>query len=69
MSCKPRKCNNPFNYYPRGRVELNNKGDPIIYMNPNISEDYIPMIMELFGIKEVPKIHYDSSEHYKCSFD
>ena len=66
---KPRKCNKPFNYYPRGRVEFNNKGEPVIYMNPNISEEYIPEIMNLFGLKDVPKVHYDCSEHYKCAFD
>ena len=33
---KPKGCNKPYNYYPRGRVELSNKGKPIIYMNPNI---------------------------------
>ena len=53
---EPRKCNKPFNYYPRGRVELNNKGEPGVYMNPNISEEFIPTIMDIFEIKVVPKI-------------
>ena len=66
---KPRKCNKPFDYYPRGRVELNGKGNPIIYMNPNIEESFIPKIKLEFGISEEPIIHYDSSNHYRCHLD
>lgn len=39
---KPRGCNKPYNYYTRGRVDISNKGKPIIYMNPNIAEEFIP---------------------------
>ena len=35
---KPKGCNKPYNYYPRGRVDISNKGKAIIYLNPNISE-------------------------------
>lgn len=66
---RPRKCNKPFDYYPRGRVELSRKGDPIIYMNSNIDTKYIPQIMKCFGITKTPRIHIDGSNHYKCHFD
>lgn len=66
---KPRKCNKTFDYYPRGRVEFNSKGKPILYMNSNIGEKFIPQIMESFGLKEFPKVHYDGSNHYKSHFD
>ncbi len=66
---KPRKCGKPFDYYPRGRVELSVKGKPIIYLNSNIGEAYIAEIMEKFGITEEPKIHYDGSDHYKSHLD
>ncbi len=66
---KPKKCNKPFDYYPRGRVEIGNKGTPVIYMNRNIGEEYIPLIMERFGLSETPKIHYDGSDHYKSYID
>ena len=66
---KPRKCNKPFDYYPRGRVEMSNKGNPVIYMNPNIGNEYIPVIIEKFGLSEEPKVHYDGSEHYKSYID
>ena len=66
---KPRKCNKSCDYYPRGRVEISNKGKPVIYMNRNIGEEYIPMIMDRFGLSETPKIHYDGSEHYLCHLD
>ena len=66
---KPRGCNKPFDYYPRGRVEISNKGKPIVYMNYHIGEDAIESIMLAFNLKEIPKIHYDGSEHYKCYLD
>lgn len=66
---KPRGCNKPFDYYPRGRVEVSNKGKPIVYMNRNIGEDSINLIIEAFGLNEKPMIHYDGSEHYKCYLD
>lgn len=68
-SVKPKKCSKSFDYYPRGRVEISNKGRPIIYMNSNIGEEYVTKIMECFGLTEFPIIHYDGSEHYKCYLD
>ena len=49
---KPPKCNKSFDYYPRGRVEIDNKGRPVIYLNRNIDDTYISIIIEKFGIKE-----------------
>ena len=66
---RPRGCNKPFDYYPRGRVEISNKGKPIVYMNRNIGEDVIEQIMQAFDLQERPVIHYDGSEHYKCYLD
>lgn len=66
---KPKKCNKPFDYFPRGRVEIDNKGRPVIYMNRNIHENCIPVIVEKFDIEEIPRIHYDGSEHYKSELD
>ena len=66
---KPPKCNKSFDYYPRGRVEIDNKGRPVIYLNRNIDDTYIPIIVEKFGIKEEPRIHYDGSKHYESSFE
>lgn len=63
------KSNIPYNYYPRGRVEVTRNGKAIIYVNPNISETTIPEIKKEFGIREEPKIVYDYSEHYKCYLD
>ena len=64
---KPR--NKPFDYYPRGRVDYNAIGKAIIYMNPNISAEYIDEIKTAFGIDSEPVIRYDHSEHYKCHID
>ena len=66
---KPKNCNHPYNYYPRGRVEITSKGTVIIYMNPNIAIEYIPVIMSKFGLTIFPKIVYDNSNHYKSRFD
>ncbi|WP_026659728.1 hypothetical protein [Butyrivibrio sp. AC2005] len=66
---KPKGCNRPFDYYPRGRVEINKRGDPVIYMSPQISEAFIQQITECFGLIRNPKIHYDGSLHYKCHLD
>ena len=38
---RPKGCKKPYNYYPRGRVETKNNGSAVVYMNPNIGEDYI----------------------------
>ncbi len=66
---KPRGCNKAFDHYPRGRVEISNKGRPIVYMNRNIGEDVLPLIIEAFELPTAPVIHYDGSEHYKCYLD
>lgn len=66
---KPKGCNKPYNYYPRGRVDISNKGKAIIYMNPNIDESLIPLIKSEFGIIDNPVIRYDNSQHYKCYLD
>lgn len=66
---KPHGCNKPFDYYPRGRVETNAKGCPIIYMNPNIGADFVPFIKQAFEIRQEPVIHYDGSWHYRCHLD
>lgn len=66
---KPRKCRKPFDYYPRGRVEYDGHGRPVIYMNPNIGEEYIEQIKKAFDLTEDPVIKYDGSDHYRCYLD
>ena len=68
---KPRGSKLTFNYYPRGRVDWDNKGRPVIYMNPNIDDSWLPSIKQEFGIRPSDncKIQYDYSEHYKCHLD
>ena len=66
---RPKGCNKPYNYYPRGRVDISNKGKPIIYMNPNIDDRFVPLIKSAFGLCSEPIIRYDNSRHYKCYLD
>jgi len=66
---KPKGCKHNFKYYPRGRVDIDNKGRAVIYMNPNISENFIPRIKTEFGLRDDPTLIYDHSEHYKCHLD
>ena len=66
---KPQNCNKPYNYYPRGRVVKRTKNKAIVYMNPNISNGFIPNIKDAFKIKDEPIVKLDYSKHYKCFLD
>lgn len=66
--------NKPFNYYPRGRVEINNN-KAIIYCNQNIANNELKRwCIDKFnlnnhnGIKDVI-LKIDNSNHYKCYLD
>lgn len=59
----------PWNYYPRGRVEINPKGIPIIYMSPHISQEHLAEIRRIFGLHISPVIRIDTSLHYHCFLD
>ena len=59
----------PYNYYPRGRVEINKSGKEFVYMNSNIGICYVNKIIIAFGLKSYPRIIYDNSMHYKCYLD
>lgn len=61
--------NKPYNYYPRGRVDIDNKGRSVIYVNLNVSEDDLKEIRRQFGIREEPIVKYDNSSHYRCHLD
>lgn len=63
-----------YNYYPRGRVEIN-KGKAKIFLNPNLTgEEVIDLIKLDFclyednGICDI-KVIPDYSEHYRCYLD
>ncbi len=53
----------PYNYYPRGRVEIRN-GKAFVFANSNIVNDE-------FNLKELnqTKIIADMSNHYLCHID
>lgn len=61
--------NKPFNYYSRGRVDINSRGEAVIYMNPNIGEEFISEIKTAFVLNSDLIIKYDRSEHYKFYLD
>lgn len=65
---KPKDCNKAYNYYPRGRVVKGTK-KAIVYMNSNISNEFIPNIKEAFGINSELIVKLDYSKHYKCFLD
>jgi hypothetical protein len=70
QSVKPKQCGNkPYNYHPRGRVDISNKGDIIIYLNPNIDDIFISQIKSDLGLTSEVQLRYDCSEHYKCYLD
>lgn len=66
---KPEGCNREFDYYPRGRAEIDSKDRAVIYMSPYIDKAYVPQIMDAFKIDGPVRIHYDGSRHYQCHFD
>ena len=55
----------PFNYYPRGRVEIKN-GKVTIYLNPYLNkEKIINALCKEFSILSLPiKVKNDGSAHY-----
>lgn len=64
----------PFDYYPRGRIEIRN-GTAVIYLSPYIPHDELrEWLVDKFnltpsnGIKKI-KFNPDYSEHYKCYLD
>lgn len=59
----------PFDYYPRGRVEVSNN-KAIIWLNDNLVElaEEIKRIYGLWVLSKV-QVKVDGSEHYKCHFD
>lgn len=66
--------NKPFNYYPRGRVEIRN-GVAEIYCSPYLFDPELKdwcidkfNLTSVNGIKKVRMI-VDNSEHYKCHLD
>ena len=68
-SVKPKGCRLPFDWYPRGRVELTKQNVPVIYMSPLIGAEWIPEIMTQFALRCEPVIRYDHSVHYHCYID
>ena len=66
---KPAGMNKPYNYYPRGRVVISSRGNPTIYMNPNIENSYVEEMKKIFELTIEPRVVYDNSEHYKCHLD
>ncbi len=66
--------NKPYNYYPRGRIEIK-RGKAVIYANPNICcEELVSLLVEIFGLNEENGIvevnlMVDGSNHYKCYLD
>lgn len=66
---RPKGCKEPFDYYPRGRVELSKSGVPILYMSPHVEERLIPEIKAAFALGRDPIVNYDHSHHYRCHLD
>lgn len=66
---RPKGCKKPFDYYPRGRVELSRSGGGVLYMSPHVPESLLPEIRAAFGLGSDPIVHYDHSVHYRCHLD
>lgn len=65
--------NKPFDYWPRGRVEIKD-GKLTIFINPNLNrEDVLNYIYKEFDVLnqglDGPRVVLDTYEHYKCHLD
>ena len=58
-----------YNYYPRGRVDADNRGQPAIYMSPRVPLSLLLEIQTAFAITSQPLLRYDNSRHYRCHLD
>ena len=58
-----------YNYYPRGRVDADNRGQPVIYMSPHVTPALLPEIQAAFAITSPLLLRYDNSRHYRCHLD
>ena len=62
--------NQPFDYYPRGRVEIKN-AKATVYLNPDVNTDKVQrLIISLFGLVKkngINRVRFvsDGSVHYK----
>ena len=63
------KAGKPYNYYPRGRVEIESHGRSVIYMSPHIGSEHIPEIMGAFSLLGEPRVIIDGSRHYRSHLD
>lgn len=65
----------PFNYLPRGRVEIRRGGKAIIFCSPHIcTEETKQLMTEEFGLTAENGITHislkaDGSAHYRCALD
>lgn len=57
----------PYNYYPRGRVEIKN-GKATVYLNPALNTNEITQnIKAEFGLSDIKTVFKsDGSEHYRA---
>jgi len=65
--CSREVRNKPWNYYPRGRVEIANV-KAIIYHNPNIAKwlEFESTVLREFGLESFPvRFMPDYSKHYQ----
>ena len=66
---RPKGCNKPYNYYPRGRVEIDAHGCPVVFMSPHIDAEHIPEIIAAFSLPCEPRVIIDGSRHYRSFND
>lgn len=66
---RPRSINKPYDYYPRGRVELTKRGCAVVYLSPHIKGHFLTEIKNSFGLTGNIRLQYDFSRHYQCFHD
>lgn len=66
---RPAGCRVSFDYYPRGRVEIDPKGRPVVYMSPHIGAERTVEIKKAFSLSAEPIVRIDGSRHYRSYLD
>lgn len=59
----------PYNYYPRGSVDIDNKNRSVIYANPHIDDNALNQVIYVFELGDNYRVVYDVSKHYLCHLD
>ena len=66
---RPERNFRKYDYYPRGRVDYDSSGRPVIILGKSVKKSFIPAIQEAFEITDKPQIVLDQLKRYDSEKD